>query len=98
MSSTMPPDQPTQPSATTSTTGNRSGLGGTSGLPNVPLNAELVVFLLVWVVLAILWAATDEVTAGLFATLTTALTFAYLISRGIAKASRVYEDTTGPMR
>jgi hypothetical protein len=32
------------------------------------------------------------VNAGLFATLTTVLTFGYLISRGIAKASRVLEQ------
>jgi hypothetical protein len=46
----------------------------------------------VWVVLAIIWAASDAVNAGLFATLTTVLTFGYLISRGIAKASRVLEQ------
>ncbi|MBD0347663.1 MAG: hypothetical protein ICV59_00800 [Thermoleophilia bacterium] len=96
MSSTMPPDQPIQPSTTTTTTGSRPGLSASS-LPSI-LNAEFLVFLLVWLVLAILWAATDEVTAGLFATLSTALTFAYLISRGIAKASRVYEDTPITLR
>ena len=37
------------------------------------------------------WAS-DAVNAGLFATLTTVLTFGYLLSRGIAKASRVLEQ------
>ena len=92
MSSTMPPDQPTQSSATTSSTGNR-GLGGTTGLANFPLNTELLVYVVATLILALLWAATDLEEQG-FATMFTAVTFAYLISRGIAKASRVYEETT----
>jgi hypothetical protein len=36
--------------------------------------------------------ATRTVEAGLFAILTTVLTFGYLVSRGIAKASRVLEQ------
>ena len=58
----------------------------------VPGNAELAVFLLVWLVLAIIWAASDAVNSFTFAWLTTVLTFGYLISRGIAKASRVLEQ------
>jgi hypothetical protein len=58
----------------------------------IPGNAEFAVWLLVWIVLAIIWAASDAVDASLFATLTTVLTFAYLVSRGIAKASRVLEQ------
>ena len=72
----------------------------TSGMRNMPSgarlpipgNAEFAVFLLVWVVLAIIWASSSAVDSGLFATLTTVLTFGYLISRGIAKASRVLEQ------
>ena len=52
----------------------------------------LGVFFLIWVFLIIVWAASDQVDAGLFATLTTILTFGYLLSRGIAKASRVLEQ------
>jgi hypothetical protein len=44
------------------------------------------------VILAIIWAASDQVGAGLFVTLTTVLTVGYLLSRGIAKASRVLEQ------
>ena len=58
----------------------------------IPGNAEFAVWLLVWIVLAIIWAASDAVNAGLFAILTTILTFGYLVSRGIAKASRVLEQ------
>jgi hypothetical protein len=58
----------------------------------IPGNAELAVFLVVWLIIAIIWAASDQVGAGAFVTATTALTFGYLISRGIAKASRVLEQ------
>jgi hypothetical protein len=58
----------------------------------IPGNAEFAVWLFVWIVLAIIWAASDAVGAGLFATLTVVLTFGYLLSRGIAKASRVLEQ------
>ncbi len=58
----------------------------------IPGNAEFVVFFVVWVVIAIIWAASDAVNASLFAVLTTILTFGYLVSRGIAKASRVLEQ------
>jgi hypothetical protein len=58
----------------------------------IPGNAEFAVFFVVWVIIAIVWAASDEVGAGAFVTATTALTFGYLLSRGIAKASRVLEQ------
>jgi hypothetical protein len=76
-----------------------SGAGGGYGFSPVagarmpiPGNAELGVFLIVWVIIAIIWAASDQVGAGAFVTATTALTFGYLLSRGIAKASRVLEQ------
>ena len=58
----------------------------------IPGNAELAVFLIVWVIIAIIWAASDQVGAGAFVVATTALTFGYMLSRGIAKASRVLEQ------
>ena len=58
----------------------------------IPGNAEFAVFFVVWVIIAIIWAASDQVGAGAFVTATTALTFGYLLSRGIAKASRVLEQ------
>ena len=57
----------------------------------VPGNAEWALWLLVEIAFAIIWAASDEVDAGGFVTATTILTAAYLLSRGIAKASRVLE-------
>jgi hypothetical protein len=54
-------------------------------------NAEWGMWLFVEVLFAIVWAASDDVDAGAFVQLTAIITFAYLISRGIAKASRVLE-------
>jgi hypothetical protein len=83
------PEQPAGGSAS----GSGYGLSPVTGarMP-IPGNAEFAVFFIVWVALAIIWAASDAVNAGLFATLTTVLTFGYLLSRGIAKASRVLEQ------
>jgi hypothetical protein len=55
-----------------------------------PLNLRTIAH--VWVIIAIIWAGSDAVNASLFVTLTTELTFGYLLSRGIAKASRVLEQ------
>jgi hypothetical protein len=58
----------------------------------IPGNAELAVFVIVWLIIAIIWAASDALNAGQFATLTVILTVGYMLSRGIAKASRVLEQ------
>ncbi|CAN5336233.1 hypothetical protein BH18ACT12_BH18ACT12_16920 [soil metagenome] len=89
--STTPTDPPPQ-----------SGGYGRPGGPNVnlnlgaimptPGNAELVVYVLATIVVAIIALAAEQVDSGAFVTAFTALTFAYLISRGIAKASRVLEQ------
>jgi hypothetical protein len=81
--STTPPEPPSGYTAPGTVAGAR--------MP-VPGNAELAVFLLVWLVLAIIWAASDAVNSFTFAWLTTVLTFGYMLSRGIAKASRVLEQ------
>ena len=91
--STTPPEQPTTPQPP-------AGGYGSSG-PNVnlnlaalmptPGNAELVVYLLATIVVGIVALADDRVNGPEFVTAFTFFTFAYLISRGIAKASRVLE-------
>jgi hypothetical protein len=95
--STTPPEQPpTEPPPPTEAR-RASAYGALPGnvdfarMP-IPGNAELIVFLLVWLVIFLIWVFSDEVGAGTFATLTVALTFGYLVSRGIAKASRVLEQ------
>ena len=91
--STTPPEPPT------STEPGGFGRGGgpnvTFNLPAtlpVPGNAELLIYILATIVIAIIALAADQVDSGAFVTAFTALTFAYLISRGIAKASRVLEQ------
>ena len=85
MSTTTPPDD--QPRRFGYTLG-----GANFARSPVPGNAEFAVFLLVWLVIALIWIFSDQLDAAAFATLTVALTFAYLLSRCIAKASRVLED------
>jgi hypothetical protein len=58
----------------------------------IPGNAEWALWFLVEILFAIIWAASDSVDASGFVTATAIVTFAYLISRGIAKASRVLEQ------
>ena len=87
--STTPPEQPpTQP--------QHGGYGGgptlnLSAVWPTPGNAELVVYILATILVAIIALASDRVDARAFVTSYTAITFAYLVSRGIAKASRVLE-------
>ena len=92
--STTPPEQP--PSS------QPGGYGGAGMGPNVnfnlnalmptPGNAELVVYLLAMILLAIIALASDAFDVGGWVTAFTAITVAYLVSRGIAKASRVLEQ------
>jgi hypothetical protein len=63
--------------------------GPPMGLPG---NTELVVFLLVWFVVLIVTLAADAVDWPAFVVATVALAGAYMISRGIAKAGKVYES------
>jgi hypothetical protein len=58
----------------------------------MPGNAEWAMWFFVEVLFAIIWASSEAVDASGFVTATAAITFAYLISRGIAKASRVLEQ------
>jgi hypothetical protein len=98
--STTPPEQP-QDSSTQSSTPPSGGYGAGGDRPNVnfnldaimptPGNAELLVYLLATILIAIIALAADSVDSPAFVTAFTAITFAYLISRGIAKASRVLE-------
>jgi hypothetical protein len=69
----------------------RPTMGMPATLP-VPGNAEFALYLVIVVVFAIIWAVSDRFDASRFVAATTALTAAYFLSRGIAKASRVYEQ------
>jgi hypothetical protein len=91
--STAPPEQPHSPPPPPP--GQYGGLGRSpmSGaiLP-VPGNAELAIWVIVEIVLAIVAGVSDGFDAHAWCIATTWLTAAYIISRGIAKASRVLEQ------
>jgi hypothetical protein len=91
--STTPPEEPpptTPPPASGYTGLTRSPMSGAI-LP-VPGNAEIAIWFIVEVVLAIVAAVADDFGAAGWATVTAIVTSAYLLSRGIAKASRVLEQ------
>jgi hypothetical protein len=96
--STMPPEPPAAPPPPPPQQGpglGYSGLGRTAttgAILPVPGNAELAIYLLATIVLAIIWAASEQLEAHGFSVLFTYLTIGYLLSRGIAKASRVLEQ------
>jgi len=84
MSSTPPPPPPPPPS----TSYERQYYN----VPSMaPPPAELVVFLLGWVVALIVTVAADSVGWPAFLTATTVISAAFIISRGIAKAGKVFE-------
>ena len=58
----------------------------------IPGNAEFLVYVIVLIVLALVAKFDDQVSGGDFVHATTWITAAYLISRGLAKASRVLEQ------
>jgi hypothetical protein len=58
----------------------------------IPGNAEFLVYVIALIVFALIAWIDDQVDAGAFMTAATVLTSAYLLSRGIAKASRVLEQ------
>ena len=72
-------------------TGGMPGTWGGARMP-IPGNAEFVVWLLILIMLAIIALASDGLDSHGFAWDATILTGAYLLSRGIAKASRVLEQ------
>ena len=57
----------------------------------MPGNSEWMVWFVMEILFAIIWAASDQVGASLFVIVSAVLTLGYLISRGIAKAGKVVE-------
>ena len=91
--STTPPEQPTtpqQPAGGYGSTGPNVNLNLAALMPT-PGNAELVVYILATIFVGIITLANDSVDAPEFVTAFTFITVAYVLSRGIAKASRVLE-------
>jgi hypothetical protein len=97
---TTPPEPP--PSSSVSTPGPAS-TGGTTGMPwmggmpdagrlPIPGNAEFGLYLVALVIAWLVCWLTDSLSANDWFTFFTVTTAIYLLSRGIAKASRVLEQ------
>ena len=83
---TTPPET-TPPSSTPPRTDREMPVG----LGMVPGNAELLVWILALIVAMLVCWIDDELDSGSWLNFFLFTTAAYLISRGVAKASRVYE-------
>ena len=86
--STTPPEQPG---------GGPSRPAYGYNAPNVarmpiPGNAEFAVYFLIELIFALIWIIADSVNTQQWVLYTTVLTAFYILSRGIAKASRVLEQ------
>ena len=88
MSTMPPPDQPPQ------TTSRTHGGGMTVDVARLPIpgNAEFAIYLLALIVAWIVAWASDVLNAASWFDFFQWVTIAYILSRGIAKASRVLEQ------
>ena len=93
MSTTPPGDQPSTPppTGTTTTTTPQWNMPDMARLP-IPGNAELVVYLLALIVAMLVCWIADELGTGAWMSFFQWTTIAYILSRGVAKASRVLEQ------
>ncbi len=95
---TTPPDEPRTTTTTTTPAGARSGgygmFPGTTDFARLPIpgNAEFAVWALVSLLILLIVWIDGTMSVDDFILPFTALTAFYLLSRGIAKASRVLEQ------
>ncbi len=88
--STMPPGEP--PTGPTTTTGPAWGnMPDMARLP-IPGNAEFAVYLVALIVAALVCWIADALGTGAWMSFFQWTTIAYILSRGVAKASRVLEQ------
>jgi hypothetical protein len=80
------PNEPGGPMGTT------FGSSGSIARLPVPGNAEFAVYFLIELIFALIWIIADSVNTQQWVLYTTVLTAFYILSRGIAKASRVLEQ------
>jgi hypothetical protein len=95
---TTPPDEPMTPppsgttgSTTTPTSAWLGSLPNDARLP-IPGNAEFALYLVALILAALVCWIADELGSGAWLDFFQWTTIAYLLSRGIAKASRVLEQ------
>ena len=86
--STTPPEQPGGPARPMGM--GMPGIASGARLP-IPGNAEFAIWLVIEIVFVIIWIVADSVNTQQWVLYTTILTAFYILSRGIAKASRVLE-------
>ena len=87
--STMPPEQP--PAGGPSRPAYGYNAPNVARMP-IPGNAEFLVYVAIEVIFVLIWIIASSVNTLTWVTMTTALTFGYIISRGIAKAGKVLEQ------
>jgi hypothetical protein len=87
--STMPPEQP--PAGGSSRPAYGYNAPNVARMP-IPGNAEFLLYAVIEIIFALIWIIADSVNTLTWVTMTTALTFGYIISRGIAKAGKVLEQ------
>jgi hypothetical protein len=88
---TTPPEQPG------GTTGPSRPTMGMPSIPSgarmpIPGNAEFALYFVIEIIFTLIWIIAKTVDTRYWVTVTTVLTAFYLVSRGIAKASRVLEQ------
>jgi len=92
--STTPPEQPQ------GSTGSAGSTRPTMGMPTIasgarmpiPGNAEFLLYAVIEIALILIWIIADSVNTNQWCIFTVVLTAFYILSRGIAKASRVLEQ------
>ena len=90
--STTPPEQPEGGTTRTSMgMPNMPSIASGARMP-IPGNAEFALWFAVEIVFILIWIIADSVNTLIWVEVTTILTAFYLLSRGIAKASRVLEQ------
>jgi hypothetical protein len=85
MHGTTPPEAPQRPPD------DRRRDDGPLGALPFAVPAELVLYVVVVLVIGLIVLVSDQLGAGAFVSALQWLTIAYILSRGIAKATRVYE-------
>ena len=90
--STPPPEQPPSPPSGGYGGGGPNVNFNLNALPVTPGNAELLVYVLALIIVAIIALAADSVNSPDWVDFFKWVTVAYILSRGIAKASRVLEE------
>jgi hypothetical protein len=90
--STTPPEQP--PGTTTGSTRMSMGMPTIASGARMPVpgNAEFFLYAVIEITLILIWIIADSVNTDRWCVFTVVLTSFYVLSRGIAKASRVLEQ------